>query len=188
MEAFGGRRRDHPPALQLSHTACRSVDERWQLDGDALDGCGLRIAVQRLAASHWRPSGVLRSWGLAPLFRDGDTLCVPCADDEALWLGAWPEPAGPGGTLSLTDPASGLGASISVPAQQTITALGGQQPIARPTDVTARTLQLVMALQTHSPVTITISLVLMAPAAWSARAGRSWTALAGPPPLPPRLG
>ena len=65
------------------------MDKRWQQDGDALDGCGLRIAVQRLAASGWRPTGVLRSWGLAPLYRDGDALCVPCADDEVLWLGAW---------------------------------------------------------------------------------------------------
>jgi hypothetical protein len=162
------------------------VDERWQLDGDALDSCGLRIAVQRLATSHWRPSGVLRSWGLVPLYRDGDALFVPCADDEALWLGAWPVPAGRSGALSLTDQANGLGASINVPEQQSITALGGQQPIARPTGVTEHTLQLDMALQTHSP--ITIRLVLMAPAAWSARAGRAWAALAGPPPLPPRLG
>jgi len=162
------------------------VDERWQVDGDALDGGGLRIAVQRLAASHWRPSGVLRSWGLVPLHRDGDALCVPCADDEALWLGAWPEPAGGVGELSLRDPASGLTAHISVPAQQSITALGGRQPIARPRGVAMHTLQL--GLAPRAGASLTTSLLLMTPAAWSARSGRAWAPLPGPPPLPPRLG
>lgn len=162
------------------------MDERWQLDGDALDGGGLRIAVQRLAASHWRPVGVLRSWGLAPLHRDGDALCVPCADDEALWLGAWPEPAGGAGELSLRDPASGLTAHISVPAQQSITALGGRQPLARSRGVELHTLQLAWVPRVGA--LLTINLVLLTPPAWSARSGRAWAALLGPPPLPPRLG
>jgi len=63
------------------------VDKRWQVDGGALDGCGLRIAVQRLAASHRRTGGELRSWGVAPLHSDGYNLCVPCDDDEAPRLG-----------------------------------------------------------------------------------------------------
>lgn len=162
------------------------MDARWQVDADALDGGGLRIAVQRLAASHWRPGVVLRSWGLAPLYRDDDALCVPCADDEALWLGAWPEPAGSAGELSLRDPVSGLGAHISVPAQQSITSLGGRQPIARPRGLEIHALQL--GLTPSAGDSLTIRLVLMTPAAWSARSDRAWAALTGPPPLPPRLG
>ena len=170
------------------------MDARWQLDGNALDGCGLRIAVQRLGASHWQPRGALRSWGLALLHRDRDGLCVPCADDEVLWPGAWPEPAGGAGELSLQDPVSWLGARISVPAQQAITALGGEQPITRPPGVAVHALRIGLqtGLQTglapHLGPALTISLVLMAPAAWSARSGLPWAALPGPPPLPPRLG
>lgn len=162
------------------------MDARWQVHVDALDGGGLRIAVQRLAASHWHPSGVLRSWGLAPLHREGDALLVACADDEVLWLGAWAEPAGGAGAVSLQDPCSGLGAHISVPAQQAITALGGQQAITRKPGVAQHTLQLGVA--PHKGTSFSINLVLMAPAAWSKRSGRPWSALPGPPPLPPRLG
>jgi hypothetical protein len=48
------------------------------------------------------------------------------------------------------------------------------------------TLQL--GLKPRAGASLTISLELMTPAAWSERSDRAWAALPGPPPLPPRLG
>ena len=168
------------------------MDPRWRLDGDALDAVGVRLALQRICASHWHARGVLRSWGLAPLHRDGDTLCVPCGDGEALWIGAWPEPPGGCGVVVLRDADTAddvddaQGTRIEVPRESAITALGGDRPIARQPGQRQRALSLRVTGLGGEPVAI--ALVLLAPADWSARSGRPWAALSGPPPRPPRLG
>lgn len=162
------------------------MDARWRLDGDALDGAGLRVALQRIGLALWQPQGVLRSWGLAPLHREGEVLCVPCADDEALWLGAWPEPAGGRGTVTLQEGPAAAGSSIELPKQQAITALAGGLPISRPSSTRRRELRLEMAAPGQDPLSLVLA--LLDPADWSALAGRAWAPLAGPPPRPPRLG
>lgn len=162
------------------------MDTRWRLDGDSLDGAGLRVAVQRIGAAHWREQGVLRSWGLAPMHRDGDTLCVPCGDDEVLWIGAWAEPPGGRGGVSLRDGHEDPCARIEVPREQAITALVGGRPIVRTAPQQRRDLVLALAPLAGEPVEI--ALALLVPADWSALAGRDWAPLAGPPPRPPRLG
>ena len=63
----------------------------WCLDGDVIVLGALRVTVERMAASHWRPDARLRSWGPAPMQRDHDAVLVPCATDECLWLGTWLE-------------------------------------------------------------------------------------------------
>ena len=63
----------------------------WCLDGDVIVLGALRVTVQRIAASDWRPEGRLRSWGQAPMQRENDAVLLPCGADECLWLGAWLE-------------------------------------------------------------------------------------------------
>jgi len=162
------------------------VDARWRLDGDALDCAGLRVALQRIGLAQWRAQGPLRSWGLASLHRDGDTLCVPCGDDEALWLGAWPVPAGGRGSVALREPQTTAGVQIELPREQAITALAAGRPIARPLHVLRRELLLDLVESGFEPVKLVLA--LLAPAGWSALSGRAWQPLSGPPPRPPRLG
>ncbi len=162
------------------------MDPRWRLDGDALDAAGLCLALQRIGLSHWRAEGVLRSWGLAPLHRDGDRLCAPCGDDEALWLGAWPEAAGGSGTVTLRDGLQAEATGIELPRQQAITALPGGRPIRRPAQARWHELQITLAAPGGEAVGLVLA--LLDPADWSARSGRPWAPLSGPPPRPPRLG
>lgn len=63
----------------------------WCLEGDVIVLGTLRVTMQRIAASHWRPDRPLRSWGQVPMQREHDTVLVPCAPEECLWLGAWLE-------------------------------------------------------------------------------------------------
>lgn len=161
----------------------------WRIDSDALAWAGLRLALQRIAASHWQPQGVLRSWGLAPLFREGERLCVPCGPDEVLWLGAWrddgpPSAPGPGCTVGLTDPVSGQGVAMDLAQAYALTALADRRPLALRPGETARAF--LLALTWLGGLQRRLPLVLMAPAGWSALSGRPWAALPDQPPPPPR--
>lgn len=161
----------------------------WQLDHDVVALGPLRLAVQRIASSHWRPSGALRSWGLAPLHRSGDELLVPCAADESLWLGAWLEDAEQHAALRVVDRASGASAAAELPGDYQLTFLRGPGTVAEPLalpDGGRRSLRVELDCEgAHAP----LDLVLLEPAAWASRTGRKApTPLEGPPPLPPRLG
>lgn len=161
----------------------------WQLDHDVVALGPLRLAVQRIAISHWKAAGALRSWGLAPLHREGQTLLVPCGTDETLWLGAWLEEDAPGATLRVTDPASGASAEAELPRDFQLTSLRGpggtQLPLSLPHGG-RRILRLELGIDRASAA---VELVLLAPADWAARAGRAAPALLDqPPPLPPLLG
>lgn len=159
----------------------------WSLDSDVLACGNLRLALQRIGAADWRPGVVLRSWGLAPLHREGTRLLVPCGGDEALWIGAWTEPRNAGGAVSLADRgAVGSLTRIELPAASRITTLGDAEPLARRRGEAERHLEL--RLTDHDAVAALIELVLLEPLAWTARSGRQAPALSGPPPLPPRLG
>ena len=161
----------------------------WQLDHDVVTLGPLRLAVQRIARRHWKPDGTLRSWGLAPLHREAETLLVPCGPDEALWLGAWLEDDAPGATLRVTDFAMGASAAAELPRDFQLTSLRGpggtQLPLSLP-DGGRRILRLELGLDRASAA---VELVLLAPVDWAARTGRAAPALLDqPPPLPPRLG
>lgn len=153
----------------------------------------LHVAVQRIGRSHWGAGVPLRSWGPVPLHREGTALHVPCAADEALWLGAWLEPQdtpAPAVAVALHDPARAATARMVLPAQTQLAALdgpGGPRPIARDPrhpDASAQVLELEVG-----DARARLTLVLEDPMTWAARAGRAPPLpLRGPPPLPPRLG
>lgn len=163
--------------------------DAWQLDHDVVSLGPLRLAVQRIARSHWKPDGALRSWGLAPLHREGEALLVPCAADEALWIGAWLEEEAARATVHVGDPASGASATAELPGEFQLARLRGAAtgvaPLALP-DGGRRSLRLELdSVSARAPV----ELLLLDPAAWAARAGRTAPApLDQPPPLPPLLG
>jgi hypothetical protein len=161
----------------------------WQLDHDVVALGPLRLAVQRIARSHWRPDGALRSWGLAPLHREGEALLVPCAEDEALWLGAWLEDDMAGATLRVADPATGASETAELPRDFQLTSLRGpggtQLPLSLPHGG-RRVLRLEFG---HDRARAALELVLLGPAGWAARTHRPAPApLDKPPPLPPLLG
>jgi hypothetical protein len=147
---------------------------------------GLRMRVHRIGLAHWQAGARLRSWGVAPLHRAGERLCVPCGDGEALWLGFWQDAEdGPGAAVELHDRARGSAARIALPPDFQLTALqaadGTAQPIA-PAPAQALELQLATA-----GAQCRFALELLAPADWARAAGRAApAALSGPPPLPPR--
>lgn len=160
----------------------------WAVEGGALALGPLRLALQRIALSHWRAGARLRSWGTAPLAREDARLCVPCATDEALWLGAWVE-AGEA-RLRLADPASGRAARLVLPRDYQLTALDDAAGVPRPLTLAAggaaRTLRLELDC---GAARAAIALELLPPMAWAARCGRPPPPpLDEPPPLPPRLG
>ena len=160
---------------------------KWSVDGDSLSCGTLRLAIQRIGVTHWQLNGKLRSWGVAPLHLEGECLYVPCADDEALWIGAWLEPRLGGGTVSLADyDLGGLTVRIDLSAASRITALGNGAPVARLLGKAARSLQLTLTHDRAAPVCI--EMVLIQPLDWMARSSRHVPTLDGPPPLPPRLG
>ena len=160
----------------------------WTVEGDVLALGPLQLALQRIALSHWRAGERLRSWGTAPLARERGRLCLPCAGDEALWLGAWVEEGE--ARVRLIDPLSGGEASLVLPRDYQLAALadlaGTPQPLTLAAGGAARRLRLELDCGGSRAV---IELLLLAPAAWAARCGRpAPPPLDEPPPLPPRLG
>ncbi|MGL6111856.1 MAG: hypothetical protein ACRC2B_17330 [Rubrivivax sp.] len=165
----------------------------WSVEGDVLTLGSLHLAVQRIGRSHWGAGVPLRSWGPSPLHLEGLALHLPCAADEALWLGAWLEPddtPAPAVAVALHDPARAATARIVLPAQTQLATLDGPdgpRPIARDPrhpDASAQILELEVG-----DARAQLSVVLEDPMAWAARAGRPPPPpLRGPPPLPPRLG
>ncbi len=152
----------------------------------------LRMTVQRIALDHVHEPGTLRSWGLAPLYRDGDEVLVPCAPGEAVWIGAWMEESlqERASRLRVTDPISGHGGTLELPHDYQLALLrreGGEpEPLTLTAGETQRTLTLELATGTVEAI---LSLSLLVPSAWAERAGREPPApLGGPPPFPPRLG
>lgn len=161
----------------------------WALERDLIALGPLRLALQRIAATHWRPEGALRSWGLVPLHRDDGRVLAPAHADEALWIGAWLEEEGGAAELQVTDPACGGVAGLDLPRDYQLSALRGPgadpQPIARAT-ARERSLRIMLACGGDRAG---FDLVLLGPDDWSTRSGRPATApLSGPPPPPPRLG
>jgi hypothetical protein len=162
-----------------------------ELRGDVLAFAGLRVRLQRIGLDHWRAGSTLRSWGAAPLYRDGDALLAPCAADEALWLGAWldDDEAATAASIELTSTATGHTALLALPGFQVAGLAdphGRQHPITLPAEHPALDLRLRLRA---GPAQADCRLRLCTPQAWSAAAGRpAPEALTGPPPLPPRLG
>lgn len=170
----------------------------WCLDGDVIVFGDLRMTLQRIATSHWRPDERLRSWGQVPMHRDHDAVLVPCAPNESLWLGAWLEDgradcASPA-RIALRDAACGRSAVAALPDSYQLGALHNErtpehtppEPLHLPALQDCRRLALALECGTTRAA---LDLVLLPPAAWSALAHRAPPApLDGPPPLPPRLG
>lgn len=159
----------------------------WQLQRDLVLVPGLRLRLHRIGLAHWRAGARLRSWGVAPLHREGDTLHAPCAAGEALWIGGWLDEDDNGhAELQLHDAAAGLQATAVLPADFQLTTLGGTQPITLARSGAARTFALAV---THAGRHTCIALQLLPPADWALRTGRPAPAApAAPPPLPPRYG
>lgn len=162
----------------------------WHLGDDVVALGPLRVAVQRIGLSHWRASGRLRSWGLAPLHREADAVLVPCTDAEALWLGAWMEDEDVPASARVRDPQTNQSGALELPRDYQLTALVSAgtpaEPLTLPPGDAGRTLLLdVLA----GPASASLRLTLLPPAAWAARSGRAPPPpLGAPPPLPPRLG
>ncbi len=162
----------------------------WRLQADMLAFRGLRLRLHRIGRTHWRAGTRLRSWAPAPLHRDGDTVHAPCADDEALWIGAWlDEENNARADVRLETPADTRAAAITLPEDFQLTALVDAQGRGHPLVRTGHG-PTPLRLQLHCGADhATIALQLQPPAAWAARAGRpAPDPLRGPPPLPPRLG
>ena len=186
----------------------------WCLDGDVIVLGALRVTAQRIAASHWRPDGRLRSWGQAPMQRENDAVLVPCAADECLWLGAWleddsmadtiggpvegpmadpvadPMAGGPHARIVVRDPACGARAVAALPETYQLGALCSAHAPPAPLQLapadTSRRLRLELEC---GAARAAFDLILLPPAAWAAHAQRAPPApLDAPPPLPPRLG
>lgn len=157
----------------------------WHLQRDMLVFTGLRMRLHRIGLTHWQAGTRLRSWGVAPLHRHGNSLLVPCAEGEALWLGAWLDDDMGAATLRLHDAVGAQTAAIALPLDFQLTGLrdaaGQVQALALP----PRQLR----LEVHSAgAQVELTLALHAPATWAQLAERTApAALAGPPPLPPRL-
>lgn len=158
----------------------------WQLQGDVVIFDRLRLRLHRIGRSHWRAAGVLRSWGAVPLHRGGDTLHAPCADDDALWLGAWLDDETVAASVALTATASGRSAAITPPGSFQIAGLSGSDGARHPLVRADATLTMKLRC---GPASADVALLLHTPADWAALARRpAPDALTGPPPLPPRLG
>lgn len=152
--------------------------------------CGaLRLRLHRIALAHWRAGQRLRSWGVAPLHRDGNALLAPCAPDEALWLGAWTEDGAGLASARLQDPALPAGAEITLPADFQLTALADGAGHATPLTLAAGQARRSLRLELDGAPGAVLALALLAPGAWAQATGRAAPVpLHGPPPLPARLG
>lgn len=163
--------------------------DSWHLKQDVVSLGSLRLAVQRIAYSHWNPSETLRSWGRVPLHRETDVLLVPSAPAEALWLGVWLEDSDGPANVALTDPISGYNASAKPPRDYQIGVLrrkdSEDRPISLATDNPYQLRLELVSIEKRA----TISLLLVKPIEWSHRAGREAPEpLDQPPSLPPLLG
>lgn len=185
----------------------------WCLDGDVIVLGALRVTVERIAASHWRPDGRLRSWGQAPMQRERDVVLVPCAPDECLWLGAWveddamaepiggpaegamaasvaaPMAGGPPARIVIRDPASGAYAVAALPETYQLGALCSAHAPPAPLHLAPADASRPLRLELEcGAARAAFDLILLPPAAWAAHAHRAPPApLDAPPPLPPRL-
>jgi len=163
----------------------------WRLEHEVLIAGALRVAVQRIGIAHWRPAERLRSWGLAPLHREGDTIFVPCDATEALWLGAWLEARVDAARVQLGQPAGGASASISLPPDGQLSTLDdglqGPQPLTLAA-FSSKGTRLELRLDAGKSKAA-LELVLLTPDDWALRSGRTPAApRTTPPPRPPRLG
>lgn len=164
--------------------------QRWHLQDDMVSFSNLRLRVHRIGLSHWHTGARLRSWGVAPLHRDGDTLRIPCADNEAQWLGIWLDDSGASAWVRLEDPLGPWQTTITLPPGFQITGLhtqdGREHPLVLAAD--GAPLNLVFTLLS-SDGDATIPLRMCNSHDWARMAGRpAPAALTGPPPLSPRLG
>ena len=167
----------------------------WRLERDVLVAGALRVAAQRIGIGHWQPGVRLRSWGLAPLHREGQAVCVPCGDTEALWLGAWFEDGEAAARVRLSDPLTGDCASFGLPPGGQLTGLDDASGKPRPLTLSATTTDgshrlgvLELLLEVDNAVA-RLELRLMSPGEWAACSARTPPApRVTPPPLPPRLG
>ena len=186
----------------------------WCLDGDVIVLGDLRVTAQRIAASHWRPDGRLRSWGQAPMQRDNDAVLVPCGLDECLWLGAWVDddpmadtiggppkgamaaPVGDamtGGSparIVVHDPPTGARAAATLPEAYQIGTLRSAHAPPAPLQLAPADMCRRLRLELEcGAARAAFELILLPPTAWAAQAHRAPPApLDAPPPLPPRLG
>lgn len=156
----------------------------WRLHEDLLVFRALRMRIHRIGRSHWQAGARLRSWEVAPIHADGPLLLVPCAADEALWLGAWTSEGAPPAVLALQSASGDAAAQLALPAGFQLTALHDAAGHARPVGVGRYRLQLRCGRATQA-----LELQALAPGEWARRSGRpAPPPLEGPPPLPPRLG
>lgn len=161
----------------------------WGTRDDVVSLGPLRVAVQRIALAHWRAPGRLRSWGIAPLHREADSLLIPCAHTEALWIGAWIEDADTTARILLHDRRSDRAGALSLPDGYQLTALarpgGPAEPISAGPDTEEPAFDLTLEVDAERAA---LTLVFLAPVEWARRSGRQPPApLDRPPPLPPRL-
>lgn len=161
----------------------------WQLSHDVVVLGNLRLALQRIARSHWQPLGTLRSWGHVPLHREADVLLAPCAQSEAIWLGCWLEEGEGPSRVVIIDPVSGYHGFAVLPSDFQIGVLhrsgSPDLPISLPT-ACAHRFRLELACIEKLAV---IPFLLLSPLEWSERAARNVPEPLGqPPPLPPLLG
>jgi hypothetical protein len=176
--------------LQLLNAYTLDVSlDLWQLKQDVVSLGPLRLAVQRIACSHWNPSGILRSWGRVPLHREAGVLLAPCAPAEALWLGVWLEDSEGPASVALFDPISGYNASATLPIDYQIGALHRKdfpdRPISLPNGNSYNLRLELVCIEKHA----VISFLLVKPIDWSQRAGSDAPKpLDQPPPLPPLMG
>jgi hypothetical protein len=159
---------------------------------DELSIAGLSMVLQRIGLAHWSAEGVLRSWAAAPVHVAAGRVAVPCAADEAVWIGFWLDDNAESAAVTVTDKLSGRSASAHWPESYQLAALegGSPKPIYRGTDRPSREFE-VEVLVTARPgkaVRERFQLCLLEPRAWALESGRPEPpALKGPPPLPPRL-
>lgn len=150
---------------------------------------GLVVVVQRFGLEDWRAGARLRSWGVAPLHREGDDVLVPCEPHEALWLGLTCEDETPcSGQASLNDVLTGAEGTTQIPDDYQLGHLSTAdvtEPIRLAPGHTERRLRLEFGSE---PDRVSVELVLLRPQAWCDRSGREPPPALERPPLPPLLG
>jgi hypothetical protein len=162
-------------------------------ENDRLSIAGLCMALQRIGLSHWSAASILRSWAIAPIMVSGDRVSAPCAVNEAIWIGFWLDDDAESATISVSDKTTGRCACKRCPESFQLAALsnGSKQPICRDLDqtVSAFAVEIAVTNRLGGVVQERFQLYLLEPQAWAKESGRpAPPELAGPPPLPPRLG